>query len=68
MYLMSTTTVAPTTDFPSNLSHFSEVSENEILKIIKNFPTNSGLLDPVPTFLFKDGYILLPQKWEFIFD
>ena len=54
MFSMSTTMVAPPTDLPPNLSHFSEVSENEILKIIKNSSTKSCLLDPVPNFLFKD--------------
>ena len=62
MFSTSTTTVAPPTDSPSNLSHFSEVSENEILKIIKNYPAKSCLLDPVPTLLLKDCVdILLPS-------
>ena len=39
----STATVAPPMDSPPNLSHFSEVSENEILKIIKNSQTKSCL-------------------------
>ena len=54
MFLMSTTTVAPPMDLSPNLSYLSEVSENEILKIIKDSLTKSCLLDPVPTFLLKD--------------
>ena len=53
-FLASTTTVVPPTDLPPNLSHFCEVSENDVLKIIKNSPNKSYLLDPVPTFLLKD--------------
>ena len=38
---------------PPNLSHFNEVSKNEVYKIIKNSPTKSCLLDPVSTLLMK---------------
>ena len=37
-----------------NLSHFNQVSENKILKIVKYSPTKLCLLDLVPTFLLKD--------------
>ena len=48
-------------DLPPNLSHFSEVSENEILRMTKNSPTKLCLLDLVPTFLLKDCVdILIP--------
>ena len=47
---------------PPNLSHLNEALENEVLKIIKNSPTKSRLLDPVPAFLLKDCMdILLPS-------
>ena len=70
MFLTSTTTVLPTdsppTDLPPNLSHSNEVSENEILKIIKNSPIKSCLLDPVPTFLLEECVdILLPSITKF---
>ena len=54
MFTASSSTVIPPMCPPPNLSHFNEVSENEVLKIIKNSSTNSCLLDPVPTFLLKD--------------
>ena len=61
-FLASTTTVAPPMDLLPNLLCFCEVSENNVLKIIKNSPTKSCPLDPVPTFLLKDCVdILLPS-------
>ena len=54
MFRSSSTTFIPPVCTPSNLSRFNEVSDNEVLKIIKNSPTKSCLLDPVPTFLLKD--------------
>ena len=62
MFWASTTTVAPPTDLPSNLSHFSEVSENDILKNNKNSPQKSCLLEPVPTFLLKDCVDIMPPS------
>ena len=60
--MASTTTGAPPTVYPSNLSHFCEVSENDVLKIIKNSLTKSSFLDPVSTFLLKDCVdILIPS-------
>ena len=53
MFTSSSTTVIPPMFTPPNLSHFNEVLENKVLKIIKNSPTKSCLLDPVPTFLLK---------------
>ena len=64
--LTCTTTVAPPRDLPPNLSHFSKVSENEILKIIKNSPTKTCLLDPL--FFTKTVWIfyshLLQNNWS----
>ena len=54
MFTASSTVVIPPMCTPPNLPRFNEVSENEVLKIIKNSPTKSCLLDPVPTFLLKD--------------
>ena len=54
MFTFSSTTVIPPMCKSPNLSRFNEVSENEVLKINKNSPTKSCLLDPVPTFLLKD--------------
>ena len=51
MFTASLTVVIPPMCTPPNLPRFNEVSENEVLKIIKNSPTKSCLLDPVPTFL-----------------
>ena len=48
MFTASSTVVIPPMCTPPNLPHFNEVSENEILKIINNYPTKSCLLDPVP--------------------
>ena len=64
MFLASTTIVAPPTDLSPNLSHFYEVSENDVLKIIKNSPTKSCLLDPVPTFLLKDCVYFTPIHYK----
>ena len=47
---------------PPNLPCFNEVSENKVVKIIKNYPTKLCLLDLVPTFLLKDCVeLLLPS-------
>ena len=54
MFTASLTVVIPPMCTPPNLPRFNEVSENEVLKIIKNSPTKSCLLDPVPTSLLKD--------------
>ena len=54
MFTASLTVVIPPMSTPPNLPRFNEVSENKVLKIIKNSPTKSCLLDPVPTFLLKD--------------
>ena len=54
MFTASSTTVIQPMCTPPSLSPFNEVSENEVLKIIKNSATKSSLLDPVPTFLWKD--------------
>ena len=62
MFTASSTVVIPPICTPTNLPRFNEVSENEVLKIIKNSPTKSYLLDPVPTFLLKYCVeILLPS-------
>ena len=62
MFTASSTTVIPPMCTPPNLSRFNEVSENEVLKIIKNSPTKLCLFDPVPTFLLKHFVeILLPS-------
>ena len=62
MFTASSTVVIPLLCTPPNLPRFNEVSEKEVLKIIKNSPTKSCLLDPVPTFLLKDCVeILLPS-------
>ena len=53
MSTSSLTAVIPPMCTPPNLPCFSEVSENKVLKIIKNSLTKSCLLDPVPTFLLK---------------
>ena len=61
MFTASSTTVIPPMCTSHNLSRFSEVLENEVLKIIKTSSTKPCLLDPVPTFLLKDCVeILLP--------
>ena len=54
MFTASSTVVIPPLCTPPNLPRFNEVSEDEVLKIIKNSPTKSCLLDPVPTSLLKD--------------
>ena len=62
MFTASSATVISPMCTPPNLPSFNEVSEDEVLKIIKNSPTKSCLLDPVPTFLLKDCVeILLPS-------
>ena len=47
MFTVSSTVVIPLMCTPPNLPRFNEFSENEVLKIIKNSPTKSCLLDPV---------------------
>ena len=64
MFSASFSTVIPPTCSPPSLFHFNEVSENKILKIIKNSPTKLGLLDSVPTFLLKDCVDIGPT-WTF---
>ena len=49
-----------------SVSLISEVSGNEILKIIKNSSIKSCLLDPVPTFLKDCVDILLPSITKFV--
>ena len=62
MFSASFSTIISRVCSPHNLSHFNEVSEKEILKIIKNSPTKACPLDLVPTFLLKDCVdILLPS-------
>ena len=47
---------------PAGLVKFDDVSPDDIVKVIKNSPTKSCLLDPWPTFLVKDCLdILLPS-------
>ena len=53
MSTASLTAVIPPMCTPPNLPCLNEVSENKVLKIIKNSLTKSRLLDPVPTFLLK---------------
>ena len=67
MFSTLTTTVVPPMDLSPKLSNVSEVSENDICKIIKHSPTKSCLLDPVPNFLLKDCVdILLPSITKFV--
>ena len=46
MFSVSAATVAPPMDLPPNLSNFVEVSENGLIKIIKNSHRKSCLLVP----------------------
>ena len=47
---------------PSKLTFFTQVTQDEIAKIISKSPTKSCLLDPLPTFLIKECIdILLPS-------
>ena len=47
---------------PPTLTIFTQVTQDEIGKIISNSPTKSCLLDPLPTFLIKECIdILLPS-------
>ena len=47
---------------PPKLTAFTQVTQDEISKIITKSPTKSGLLDPLPTFLIKECVdILLPS-------
>ena len=47
---------------PPKLTVFTQVTQNEIGKIINKSPTKSCLLDPLPTFLIKECIdILLPS-------
>ena len=62
MFTVSSSTVTLPMYLPPNQFYFNEVSENEVLEIIKNSPTKSSSLDPVPTYLLKDSMdILLPS-------
>ena len=57
----SCNTVHPPFD-PPKLTVFTQVTEDEIDKIISKSPTKSCLLDPLPTFLIKECIdILLPS-------
>ena len=57
----SCNTVRPPFD-PPNLTVFSQVTQNEIVKIISKSPTKACLLDPLPTFLIKECIdILIPS-------
>ncbi len=42
----------------SSFSEFKEVTEDDIRKIIKGWPSKSCSLDPIPTWLLKDDVIL----------
>ena len=42
MFPVSYSTLKPSMCPPPNLYHFNEISENEVLKIIKNFPIKSS--------------------------
>ena len=47
---------------PPKLTVFTQVTQDEICKIISKSPTKSCLLDPLPTFLIKECInILLPS-------
>ena len=57
----SCNTVHPPFD-PPKLTVFTQVTQDEIAKIISKSPTKSCLLDPLPTFLIKECIdILLPS-------
>ena len=57
----SCNTVHPPSD-PPKLTVFTQVTQDEIQKIISKSPTKSCLLDPLPTFLIKECIdILLPS-------
>ena len=57
----SCNTVHPPFD-PPKLTVFTQVTQDEIAKIIGKSPTNPCLLDPLPTFLIKECIdILLPS-------
>ena len=57
----SCNTVHPPSD-PPKLTVFTQVTQDEIGKIISKSPTKSYLLDPLPTFLIKECIdILLPS-------
>ena len=63
--LVSLSRYHPLSLISSKLYHLGEVSENEILTIIKNSPAKSSLLDQVPTFRLKDCVdILLIISYE----
>ena len=46
---------------PPKLTVFTQVTQDEINKIISKSPTKSCLLDPWPTFLIKECIDLLPS-------
>ena len=59
-------TVCPPFD-PPKLTVFTQVTQDEIGKIISKSPTKSWLLDPLPTFLIKECIeILLPSKTKLV--
>ena len=53
-------------DLPYNLSHFSEVSDNEIIKIINNSPQNHVFLLPFITKLVNFSFVegVFPQQFK----
>ena len=52
---------------PPKITAFSQVSEEDVDKIIKTSPTKSCLLDPWPTFLIKECIdILLPMLTKLV--
>ena len=62
----SCNTVHPPFD-PPKLAIFTQVTQNEIDKIISKAPTKSCLLDPLPTFLIKECIdILLPSVTKLV--
>ena len=49
---------------PPKLTVYTQVTQDEIGKIISKSPTKSCLLDPLPTFLVKECIdILLQPNW-----
>ena len=55
-----------TSSLGEDLSKFTLMTDEEILKIIKNSPTKSCSLDPLPTWLLKKTDTLLPTITQII--
>ena len=55
-----------TSSLGEGLSKFTLMTDEEILKIIKNSPTKSCSLDPLPTWLLKKTDTLLPTITQII--